>query len=78
MLGRETAIQEAYWGDDDWLWVKNGPVPSTRRSRCPAPATTANYWAEQRYSFDEALHKDFQWLRTPEPERIFRRRAAAG
>ncbi|KAF4782930.1 glycosyl hydrolase family 43 [Colletotrichum scovillei] len=48
VLGRETAIQEAYWGDDDWLYVKNGPVPSL---------------------YVEV--PDFQWLRTPEPERIF-------
>ena len=27
VLGRETGIQEAEWRDD-WLWVKNGPVPS--------------------------------------------------
>ncbi|KAF4502536.1 xylan 1,4-beta-xylosidase [Fusarium agapanthi] len=29
VLGRETAIQEAFWKDDGWLYVKNGPVPST-------------------------------------------------
>lgn len=31
------------------------------------------YWAERCYNFDstEGLPKDFQWLRTPEPERIF-------
>ncbi|PGH01254.1 hypothetical protein AJ80_09038 [Polytolypa hystricis UAMH7299] len=72
VLGRETAIQEAYWAEDDWLYVKNGPVPSLHID-VPGTRDDAPYWAEQRYTFDngQPLHKDFQWLRTPEPERIF-------
>lgn len=75
VLGRETAIQEAYWGDDDWLHVKNGPVPSLH-VELPAARDDADYWAEKRYSFgdkegDGVLPQDFQWLRTPEPEHIF-------
>lgn len=71
VLGRETAIQEAYWGDDDWLYVKNGPTPSLY-VELPAARDDTAYWAEQRYTFEaNKLHKDFQWLRTPEPERIF-------
>ena len=72
VLGRETAIQEAYWGDDDWLYVKNGPVPSLYVD-LPASRDDTAYWAEQRYTFSASLglHKDFQWLRTPETARIF-------
>lgn len=70
VLGRETAIQNAYWGDDDWLYIKNGPVPSLHVD-LPAERDDTEYWAEKRYTFDKGLHKDFQWLRTPEPERIF-------
>jgi beta-xylosidase len=71
VLGRETAIQEAYWGDDDWLYVKNGPVPSLDVD-LPAARDDTAYWAEQKYDFKGTqLHKDFQWLRTPEPDRIF-------
>ncbi|EDU50279.1 beta-xylosidase [Pyrenophora tritici-repentis Pt-1C-BFP] len=71
VLGRETAIQEAYWDKDDWLYVKNGPVPSLYVD-LPAERDDGPYWKEQRYAFDDgSLHKDFQWLRTPEPERIF-------
>lgn len=70
VLGRETAIQEAFWGDDDWLYVKNGPVPSLYVD-VPGTVDESKYLAEQRYTFDNGLHKDFQWLRTPEPERIF-------
>jgi xylan 1,4-beta-xylosidase len=72
ILGRETALQEAYWGDDDWLYVKNGPVPSLH-VEVPGTFDEAKYWAERKYTFAAAdgLHKDLQWLRTPEPERIF-------
>ncbi|ORX95887.1 glycosyl hydrolases family 43-domain-containing protein [Clohesyomyces aquaticus] len=72
VLGRECSIQEAYWGDDDWLYVKNGPVPSLHVEVLGTRDDT-DYWAEKRYSFNskDGLHKDFQWLRTPEPGRIF-------
>ncbi|KAK3116921.1 hypothetical protein LTR53_002217 [Teratosphaeriaceae sp. CCFEE 6253] len=70
VLGRECALQEAYWGDDDWLYVKDGPVPSLY-VEVPGTYDEAKYWAESRYEFDGELHSDFQWLRTPEPERIF-------
>ena len=71
VLGRETDIQEAYWGDDDWLYVKNGPVPSLYVD-LPGQRDEAKYWAEMKYTFENGLHKDFQWLRTPETDRIFR------
>lgn len=70
VLGRETGIQEVYWGDDDWLYVNNGPVPSLYVD-LPASRDDTPYWAEQRYTFDEGLPLDFQWLRTPESDRIF-------
>jgi xylan 1,4-beta-xylosidase len=70
VLGRETAIQEAYWGDDGWLYVKKGPVPSLY-VEVPGSRDDSKYWAEQRYTFESGLHKDFQWLRTPETDRIF-------
>lgn len=70
VLGRETAIQEAFWGEDDWLYVKNGPVPSLH-VEVPGARNDNAYWTEKRYSFDRGLPIDFQWLRTPEPDRIF-------
>lgn len=70
VLGRETAIQEAFWAEDDWLYVKGGPVPSLH-VEVPGTRDDTAYWAEQRYTFEtNVLHKDFQWLRTPEPKRI--------
>jgi xylan 1,4-beta-xylosidase len=69
ILGRETNLQEAYW-EEDWLYIKNGPVPSLH-VEVPGTFEENAYWEEKKYVFKDTLHKDFQWLRTPEPERIF-------
>ncbi|GHA22512.1 glycoside hydrolase 43 family protein [Devosia pacifica] len=72
VLGRETAIQEAEWRDDDWLWLKHGTNVPALHVDVPGERDDTDYWSEQRYDFTTGdLHKDFQWLRTPEPERIF-------
>ncbi|HWA18685.1 MAG TPA: glycoside hydrolase family 43 protein [Devosia sp.] len=70
VLGRETSIQEAEWRDDGWLWLKHGQVPALE-VEVPGVRNDAVYWAERRYDFTNGLPMDFQWLRTPEPERIF-------
>ncbi|KAL4923998.1 glycoside hydrolase family 43 protein [Aspergillus undulatus] len=70
VLGRETSIQEVYWGEDDWLYVAGGSVPSLYVD-VPGIHDEHSYWAERHYTFEDGLHKDFQWLRTPETERIF-------
>jgi xylan 1,4-beta-xylosidase len=70
VLGRETGIQEAEWRDDGWLWVKGGRVPSIEVD-VPGTRDDIAYWSEQRYAFDGVLHQDFQWLRTPDTDRIF-------
>jgi len=78
VLGRETAIQEAFWADDDWLYVKSGPVPSLYVD-LPAARDDTPYWAAQSYTFSAPdLPIDFQWLRTPEPSRIFHTSPADG
>lgn len=70
-LGRESAMQEAEWRDDDWLWLKHGPLPALE-VEVPGTFDEAGFWAETDYRFDaNALPPDFQWLRTPEPERLF-------
>ena len=80
VLGRETAIQEAEWRDDDWLWLKSGTNVPELHVEVPGSFNEANYWSERRYAFAAGapLHKDFQWLRTPEAERIFSLDAAPG
>ncbi len=71
-LGRETAIQKCVWREDGWLYLDGGGrVP---RVDVPAPVPTAagEKLAETTYRFQgPALPADFQWLRTPKPERLF-------
>ncbi len=70
-LGRETAIQKCAWRDDDWLYLHDGGVVPADEVEplfpsAPAPAP------EVRTSFAPgALPAQFQWLRTPRPERLF-------
>jgi xylan 1,4-beta-xylosidase len=91
VLGRETSIQAAHWGDDGWLYLDDGIVPSVYvelpGARDDDPATSA-YWKEMKYTWKEAdlaavdysaingtvaskLHPDLQWLRSPDPSRLF-------
>jgi xylan 1,4-beta-xylosidase len=74
-LGRETAIQPMVWADDGWLRTIDGTgVPSVD---VPAPdgagvVTGAAPAPPAREEFDgEALPIDFQWLRTPDADRVF-------
>ena len=61
-LGRETGIVRAWWDDDGWM-------------HCDDPQDTLRpdgYTEEHRdYRFNGPLPLDFQWLRTPEKDRIF-------
>jgi xylan 1,4-beta-xylosidase len=68
-LGRETGLAKCVWGDDDWLYLEGGGLvpPLTLaavRMRTPdAPILR---------TFDgPTLPPEFQWLRTPHPERLF-------
>ncbi|MGD1015034.1 MAG: glycoside hydrolase family 43 protein [Roseiarcus sp.] len=78
-LGRETAIQKCVWRDDGWLYLaQGGQVPAVD---VPAPFSTeaAPGPRLQRTAFAPgALPLDFQWLRTPIPERIFSLSARPG
>jgi len=73
-LGRETAIQKCEWRDDGWLYLAHGgQVPALE---VEAPRGTEGSRADRsvsiRHDFaDATLPPDFQWLRTPVPERIF-------
>ncbi|GGF81322.1 glycoside hydrolase 43 family protein [Rhizobium wenxiniae] len=71
-LGRETGLQKCVWKEDDWLYLaQGGLVPDVD---VPAPADAEPIAKPTRidYSFNgDTLPIDFQWLRTPEPDRIF-------
>jgi xylan 1,4-beta-xylosidase len=71
-LGRETGIEKCVWREDDWLYLEAGgllprtqvPAPSNVEKRAIAPSET---------DFSQgALPDEFQWLRHPDPERLFR------
>ncbi len=66
-MGRETGLAEVEWRDG-WLWLKGGgqvpPVDLALPERAPRGPVG--------YVFDGPdLPQDFQWLRSPQPERLF-------
>ncbi|MBR0555436.1 glycoside hydrolase family 43 protein [Ciceribacter sp. L1K23] len=77
-LGRETSIQKCVWKDDGWLYLANGTqvpevfVPSPTDVEPEAPSAVV------RHFDDGELPPEFQWLRTPEPARLFSLTARPG
>lgn len=67
--GRETGIERCVW-ENDWLYLEGGGTLPRETleglTDSPAPAPTAVH-----YDFADALPMDFQWLRSPEPDRLF-------
>ena len=61
-MGRETALQEVEFSKDGWFRLKH-PEGSLDCGQHPLTVKT--------YTFEDKLHEDFQWLRTPEPDDIF-------
>lgn len=79
-LGRETAIQPMTWGEDGWLRTTDGEgIPIVE---VPAPAglmPQPHASPPLREEFDtDTLPLDFQWLRSPQPDRLFSLRARKG
>lgn len=69
-LGRETGIERCVWRDNGWLYLEAGGLLA--RAEVPAKAKSHDDREAVEYDFNAPLHSDFQWLRTPEPSRIFR------
>jgi xylan 1,4-beta-xylosidase len=69
-LGRETGIEEVVWRDG-WLWLaEGGMIP---RMEVPSPVEVEPLPpVAVRRRLGGPLPPEFQWLRTPEPDRIFR------
>jgi xylan 1,4-beta-xylosidase len=71
-LGRETGIEKCMWGEDGWPRLEHGgllprtDVPGPDHSVLTEPATPVVH-----EPFGDKLPDEFQWLRTPHPERIF-------
>lgn len=79
VLGRETALQPMRWGEDGWLYTLDGSGMPMIEAPAPAlPASPARA-THERHDFDAPeLPLDLQWLRTPDPDRIFSLRARPG
>ncbi|MEP4890046.1 MAG: glycoside hydrolase family 43 protein [Aliiglaciecola sp.] len=80
-LGRETGLQKTYWTDDNWLRVENALADGLPELQVPAPDLPEHPWpaAQRTHNFDTAeLPTEFQWLRTPNPERLFSLTARSG
>ncbi len=71
-LGRETAIQKCVWGEDGWLRLAQGGMVPAVEVVALGDAETLSKPALVRRDFDGGeLPAEFQWLRTPYPERLF-------
>lgn len=69
-MGRETGVERCIWGEDGWLYLEQGGL--LPRVQVPAAATPAPRTVRETRFEETALPSEFQWLRTPEPDRIFR------
>jgi xylan 1,4-beta-xylosidase len=72
ILGRETAIQPMRWDEDGWLRTLDGDAKPMKSIH--APDLPPMPWLQDRWDgrFDrDSLPPEFQWLRTPMPERLF-------
>ncbi|TRO95312.1 glycoside hydrolase family 43 protein [Glycocaulis profundi] len=71
-LGRETAIEKMVWGEDGWLRAASGDtIPALET---PAPDLPPHRFEPEpeRHDFTGPdLPAPFQWLRSPEPDRLF-------
>jgi xylan 1,4-beta-xylosidase len=78
-LGRETAIQRMVWGTDGWLRTSDGDAIPRVEFDAPDNLMLAPAPSAAREDFDrETLPIEFQWLRTPESDRLFSLRAKQG
>lgn len=76
-MGRETGIARCEWGDDGWLRTVNGSQQAVLQVESPIglPATGVPMCEDKTpvvadFTTDK-LPIDFQWLRTPFPDRLF-------
>lgn len=71
-LGRESAIQKCVWSDDDWLYLEHGGQVPSIEVPAPSGAEPASDKEARQIQLDGSeLPLEFQWLRTPYPERLF-------
>ncbi|MGR3804306.1 glycoside hydrolase family 43 protein [Marinibacterium profundimaris] len=69
-LGRETAIQKCEWREDGWLYLAHGDQLPALDVPAPAEAEPHPPQRVERLFTGDRLPPEFQWLRTPYPERF--------
>ncbi len=72
-LGRETGLQRFEWSEDGWPRVVGENGTGLPALDVVGPDLPAHPWPAppERHDFDDPdLPMDFQWLRSPEPERF--------
>ena len=71
-LGRETGIERVVWGGDNWLYLEQGG--QLVRETLPGLANVEQISPQPSYNDfnDGELPDDFQWLRSPDKDRLFR------
>jgi xylan 1,4-beta-xylosidase len=69
-LGRETGIDRVIWRDD-WLYLERGGMVAGGSVKPPVAVDSAPQLSVFR-QLTGPLPPEFQWLRTPDPDRIFR------
>lgn len=70
VLGRETAIQPMRWDEDGWLRTLDGQGLPLRVAESPEPVGEAFEAPSVDFNGPD-LPIDFQWLRSPYPEKLF-------
>lgn len=77
-MGRETGIEKCKWTDDGWLRTTHGSMQPAWQVESPdglpaqgTPLANSTEAIQYTFNADKSLPIDFQWLRTPYPERIF-------
>lgn len=71
-LGRETGLARCVWKEDGWLYLAHGGTVANLEVPAPDPAAVKRPHGPIRRDFrDGPLPPEFQWLRTPHPERLF-------
>lgn len=69
-LGRESGIDRVVWRDD-WMYLERGRMVTGGTVAAPVGTVAIGPLAVHR-KLGGDLPLEFQWLRTPEPDRIFR------
>lgn len=71
-MGREAGLERCVWGEDDWLYLEQGGLLVRQELPGLCPVEEQNDWSTDTRFEEGKLPSEFQWLRSPYPERLFR------